>query len=142
MPQEFERGLGGWHAEWETLPQIFRLTAGALVQVRQIMDGIEIHADRMAANLERTHGLVLAEAVSSALAEALGRSAAHRLVEEATLRAEQEERPLEKILGEMPAVSEHLTPEALRRLFDYRDYLGSSVEFIERTLQSIGRAEE
>jgi 3-carboxy-cis,cis-muconate cycloisomerase len=32
MVQEDERGLGNWHAEWETLPEIFRLTARALHQ--------------------------------------------------------------------------------------------------------------
>ena len=32
MVQEHERGLGGWHAEWETLPEICALTAGALAQ--------------------------------------------------------------------------------------------------------------
>jgi 3-carboxy-cis,cis-muconate cycloisomerase len=142
MPQEHERGLGGWHAEWETLPQIFRLAAGALSQIRHIVDGLEIHADRMADNLEQTHGLVLAEAVSSALAEHLGRSAAHRLVEEATRCAVQEKRPLESVLGEIPVVMEHFTPDALHQLFDYRGYLGSSREFIERTLQSLERAED
>src|ERR1700744_134337 len=28
MPQEHERGLGGWHAEWETLPEIVSLAGG------------------------------------------------------------------------------------------------------------------
>jgi hypothetical protein len=37
---------------------------------------------------------------------------------------------------------EHFTLTALHQLFDYRDYLGSSREFIERTLQSIERAED
>jgi 3-carboxy-cis,cis-muconate cycloisomerase len=142
MPQEQERGLGGWHAEWETLSQIFRLTAGALSQIQHVIDGLEIHPDRMAENLERTHGLVLAEAVSSALAEQIGRSAAHGLVEEATRRAVHEKRSLESVLGDMPLVMEHFTLTALHQLFDYRDYLGSSREFIERTLQSIERAED
>ena len=30
MPQELQRGLGGWQAEWETLPKIVRLAGGAL----------------------------------------------------------------------------------------------------------------
>jgi 3-carboxy-cis,cis-muconate cycloisomerase len=30
MVQEHERGLGGWHAEWESLPEICTLTLGAL----------------------------------------------------------------------------------------------------------------
>src|SRR5205085_2293557 len=33
MVQDHERGLGGWHAEWETLPEICTLTAGGLAGV-------------------------------------------------------------------------------------------------------------
>src|SRR2546427_12615251 len=39
MVQEHERGLGGWHAEWETLPEIFRLTAGARGHFDEIVRG-------------------------------------------------------------------------------------------------------
>jgi 3-carboxy-cis,cis-muconate cycloisomerase len=37
MTQEHERGLGGWHAEWETLPEIVSLSAGALHQMAEIV---------------------------------------------------------------------------------------------------------
>ena len=34
MVQEHERALGGWQAEWEALPDLARLTAGALANVK------------------------------------------------------------------------------------------------------------
>lgn len=139
MPQEHERGLGGWHAEWETLPEIFRLTAGALSQMRQIVAGLEVDAARMTANLELTHGLVLAESVGAALAEYTGRMAAHRLVEEASRRAVAEKRTLLVVLTEMLAVTEHLSLERLRQLLDSADYLGSTEQMIARTLKSLER---
>ena len=139
MPQEHERGLGGWHAEWETLPEIFRLTAGALSQTRQIVAGLEVDAARMAANLELTHGLVLAESVGAVLAESMGRMAAHRLVEEASRRAVAEKRTLLAVLTEMPAVTEHLSLERLRQLLAAADYLGSTEQMIARTLKSLER---
>src|SRR5207253_3740771 len=83
MVQEHERGLGGWHAEWETLPEICTLAAGALAQTAAIIEGLEVDADRMRVNLDLTHGLVLAEAASMALAPSIGRSAAHELIEHA-----------------------------------------------------------
>jgi 3-carboxy-cis,cis-muconate cycloisomerase len=139
MPQEHERGLGGWHAEWETLPEIFRLTAGALQQMREILDGLEVHADRMRENLDMTRGLVLAEAVSSALAETLGRAAAHRLVEEASQRALREGCSLEQVLLAMPEVVQQLPPERIHQLLDPRHYLGSSAEFLDRALRALER---
>ena len=83
MAQEHERGLGGWHAEWETLPEICMLTAGALEQTARMMEGLQIDTARMRHNLDATHGLILAEAVSAALAPKLGREVAHRLIEQA-----------------------------------------------------------
>jgi len=84
MVQEDERGLGNWHAEWETLPEIFRLTAGALHQMATIVPHLEVDAARMKLNLDATQGLIFAEAVSMALASHIGKSAAHTLVEAAS----------------------------------------------------------
>ena len=78
MVQEDERGLGGWHAEWETLPELVGLTGGALHQVTETMAGLRVDAARMAANLEATRGLVFAEAVQMALGRAIGRAAGAR----------------------------------------------------------------
>ena len=78
--QEHERGVGSWPAEWETLPEIFNLCAGALERATELVSGLEIDRERMRANLELTGGLVMAEAVSTALASHIGKSAAHEFV--------------------------------------------------------------
>ena len=52
MVQEHERGLGGWHAEWETLPEICMLAGGAVAQTAGVLGGLQIHEDRMAENIE------------------------------------------------------------------------------------------
>src|SRR5271170_6034490 len=67
MVQEEERGLGGWHAEWETLPEIVRLSAGALRRMAEMVPKLEIDAERMKTNVDAPHGLIFAEAVSMAL---------------------------------------------------------------------------
>ena len=137
MPQEHERGLGGWHAEWETLPEIFRLTAGALRQMRLIVEGLEVDAARMMENSELTQGLVLAESVGAALAKYVGRLAAHKIVEEASRTALAEKRPLESVLAETPSVTVHLSPEILHQLLSSADYLGSTQQMITRTLKAL-----
>ncbi len=52
MPQEHERSLGLWHAEWETLPEICRLVSGALQQAVQVSEGLEVDPERMKQNLD------------------------------------------------------------------------------------------
>jgi len=136
MVQENERGLGGWHAEWETLPEIFSLTAGALHHLAEALHGLEIDTARMAQNLELTHGLIFAEAVQMALATALGRLPAHDVVQSAAKRALAEKRSLREVLTADPQVAKHLPPADLDRLFDPRQYLGASQAMIDHVLDS------
>ncbi|MBZ5541492.1 MAG: 3-carboxy-cis,cis-muconate cycloisomerase [Acidobacteriia bacterium] len=134
MVQEQERGLGGWHAEWETMPEIIGLAAGALHHLTEAITGLELNAEHMAGNLELTHGLLFAEAAQMALGRALGRQAAHDLVQAACQRAQTEKRHLRAVLGDDPIAARNLAKEDLDRLFDPRQYLGVSEQFIDRVL--------
>lgn len=48
---EHERAAGAWHAEWEPLSDMLALTGGAAAHVREALEGIEVDAERMRANL-------------------------------------------------------------------------------------------
>jgi len=132
MPQEHQRGLGGWHAEWETLPEIIRLSGGALHHLAEMLPSLEVDPERMRQNLETTKGLIFAEAVTMCLADRMGKMPAHLLVQAACKKALAENRPLLEILREEPRVHGHLAPADLASLFDARNYLGSAEEFVER----------
>ena len=139
MTQEHERGLGGWHAEWETLPEIVSLSAGALQQMAEIVPKLEIDAERMKANLEDTHGLIFAEAITVALAAKMGKVAAHEVVESACERARKEKRHLrDVILGDDQAKT-HLSSADLDGLFDPRRNLGAAEEFVDRVVAASKR---
>jgi len=134
MVQEHERGLGGWHAEWETLPRIFELTSGALAHTIDVLTGLDVDAERMRANLETTDGLIFAEGVTMALARHSGRANAHALVESACRRALEQGRHLSDVLLSDPAVSENLTSEEIVACFDPTRYLGSAQRIVENVL--------
>ncbi|HEY2970672.1 MAG TPA: 3-carboxy-cis,cis-muconate cycloisomerase [Casimicrobiaceae bacterium] len=134
MVQEHERALGGWHAEWETLPQICTLAGGALAHAVAVVEGLQADPAQMAANLEITHGLILAEAVAMALGEKIGKMKAHELVEEASARAVRERRHLRDVLLADARVGAHLTSADLERLFDPRRYTGQAERLVTRAL--------
>ncbi|MDO7928109.1 3-carboxy-cis,cis-muconate cycloisomerase [Pseudomonas sp. KFB-139] len=134
MPQEHERSLGLWHAEWETLPELCCLVSGSLQQALQVVPGLEVDEPRMLANLDSTRGLVLAEAVSIALAQRIGRDAAHHLVEQNCRRAVQQGVHLRQVLGEDPQVSAQLSSQELDRLLDPAHYLGQARLWVERAV--------
>ncbi|MBH3338146.1 3-carboxy-cis,cis-muconate cycloisomerase [Pseudomonas mendocina] len=134
MPQEHERSLGLWHAEWETLPELCCLVSGALQQALLVVPGLEVDAARMRENLELTQGLVLAEAVSIALAQRIGRDAAHHLVEQCCRQAVQEGAHLRAVLGANAEVAAELSAEELDRLLDAAHYLGQARRWVERAI--------
>ncbi|MBI3477101.1 MAG: 3-carboxy-cis,cis-muconate cycloisomerase [Acidobacteria bacterium] len=134
MVQEDERGLGNWHAEWETLPQIFRLAGGALHQMASIVPRLAIDADRMRRNLDATHGLIYAEGVATALGRHMGKSAAHSLVETASNQARESGKHLREVLAQSKSVTENLTASDLDRLFAPESYLGSAEQFVDRVI--------
>ncbi|MDB5996442.1 MAG: 3-carboxy-cis,cis-muconate cycloisomerase [Pseudomonas sp.] len=134
MPQEHERSLGLWHAEWETLPEICCLVSGSLKQALLVADGLEVDAERMARNLDLTQGLVLAEAVSIVLAQRVGRDTAHHLLEQCCKRAVAEQRHLRAVLGDEPQVTAELSPAELDHLLDPAHYLGQARTWVERAV--------
>ncbi|MBV2131637.1 3-carboxy-cis,cis-muconate cycloisomerase [Pseudomonas sp. MAP12] len=134
MPQEHERSLGLWHAEWETLPELCCLLSGALQQARLLLPGLEVDAARMRANLDLTRGLVLAEAVSIALAQRIGRERAHHLVEQCCRQAVNESRHLRDVLGANAEVSAELSAAELDRLLDPAHYLGLAQSWVARAV--------
>jgi 3-carboxy-cis,cis-muconate cycloisomerase len=136
MVQEDERGLGDWQAEWETLPEILRLTAGALHQMVTILPHLEIDAPRMRRNLDATQGLIFAEAVTMALAAHLGKTAAHMLLEEASRQVRESGEHLREVLAQNPAVTERLTSEELDGLFAPENYLGVAEELVNRAIDA------
>ena len=140
MVQEHERALGGWQAEWDSLPDIVLLASGALRQMRDVAAGLEVDAARMRANLDLTHGLIMGEAVMLALGGAIGRMAAHKLVEQASKQAVTSGRHQREVLGSDADVGRHLAPEALDSLFDPANYRGEAGAFVDRVLASYERS--
>jgi 3-carboxy-cis,cis-muconate cycloisomerase len=51
LPQQHERGLGGWQAEGAVLAGLFQLAHGALAAMAPVIEGLEVDTARMAANL-------------------------------------------------------------------------------------------
>jgi 3-carboxy-cis,cis-muconate cycloisomerase len=134
MVQEHERGLGGWHAEWQVLPELVQLSVGALAQMVEVAGGLEVKPDQMRANLDVTDGLIMAEAVAMALGARIGKQEAHHLIEAASKRAVSEKRHLRDVLAEDKAVLQHVKRDELDKLFDPFGYTGVAAALIDRVL--------
>ena len=140
MTQEHERALGGWQAEWDTLPQIVALAAGALRQMGEVVSGLQVDAARMRANLDITRGLILGEAAMLELGRHIGRLAAHHVVERASRRAVDEGSTLRdalaRTLAEDPKHAGLLDDATLDRLADPAHYAGQSMRFADAAVKA------
>jgi 3-carboxy-cis,cis-muconate cycloisomerase len=135
--QDHERSAGPWHAEWPTLPTLLLVTSGALAAIVDIAEGLEVDAVRMRANLNATGGLIMAEAVTFALAEKIGKSEAHHLMEAGSKKAIAGKKHLRDVLAKDPKVSAHLSADKLTKLFEPMAYQGASQALIDRLLASL-----
>jgi 3-carboxy-cis,cis-muconate cycloisomerase len=134
MPQEHERAVGAWQAEWETLSDLLRLTGSAAVSLRGLLDGLEPDPHRMRANLDITGGLLMTESVVTALTPNMGRGAAQELVEKAARQAAGEGRAVREVLLELPEVASQLGEDGLDAALAPEGYLGATRELIDRAL--------
>jgi 3-carboxy-cis,cis-muconate cycloisomerase len=132
--QEHERGLGGWQAEWETLPELFRLAGAASFSLAEMLEGLHVDSARMSANLELSAGQVFGEQVAITLAEHLGKPKAHALVEQLCRQAHIAGRHLREELNACAEVRAHFDERAIAALFDAKAALGVTSQLIDRVL--------
>jgi 3-carboxy-cis,cis-muconate cycloisomerase len=135
--QDHERSAGPWHAEWPTLPTLLLVTSGALAAIVDIAEGLEVDVARMRSNLDATHGLIMAEAVTMALAVRVGKSDAHHLVEAASKKALAENKHLRDVLTKDPKITAELAADQIAKLFEPMAYQGASQALIDRLLASL-----
>lgn len=129
MPQEHERGVGGWQSEWPAVAAIVQSTGVAASSMAEAANGLSVDTKRMRANLEATNGIVFAERAMMLLAPRIGRDTAHKLIESAARKSVQEGKRLASVLAEMPDVTKHLDAATLRKLEAPEEYLGSAEIF-------------
>ena len=139
MPQEHERGIGGWQAEWATLPELVLLTAESARSGVTLLEGLVVSEGRMRENLEATHGLSASEGVAMALAVHVGRGEAHRLVEEAARRA-RGGGTLADALAADPAVARYLTRAEIERHLSPTRYIEAARAVVERVVERSARS--
>jgi 3-carboxy-cis,cis-muconate cycloisomerase len=142
--QEYQRAAGAWHAEWEPLADLLRLTGSAASWAADLLSGLEPDPGRMRRNLGAAGGFPMAERAAALLTPALGRTAAHDLLAGASAAAVAEGRPLgDALLDRLDAgrlAEAGVTPEQVTAALDPAGYLGAAAEFVDAALTAHAQA--
>ncbi|WP_241003316.1 3-carboxy-cis,cis-muconate cycloisomerase [Streptomyces sp. CB01881] len=141
LAAEDERPAGAWHAEWQPLRELLRLTGGAAEAAAGLAAGLRVLPDRMLAGLGRTAGLVVTERLAAVLGERLGRGPAGALLGRAAALAASEGRtlagalPRAAVSPEQERVLRELLSQRAAELTDPARYLGAAPLLVDRALR-------
>jgi 3-carboxy-cis,cis-muconate cycloisomerase len=134
MMHEHERDWSSFQMEWAYLPELCVMAHGAMELSQRILEGLHVYPERMAENLTRTRGTLLAERVMLALGRHVGRQQAHDQVYDAAMTAYEESRPFADVLKANPAIAQYLSPREIDQLLDPADYVGLASVFVDRVV--------
>ena len=125
-----ERDISHSSVERVILPDSSLLAHYVLKRMTGVIDGMEVHPERMLANLDQSLGLVFSQAVLLALVAAgTTRDDAYRLVQTCARRAWDERRPFREVLEEHPELT--LSKEDLDAAFDLRRSLARTASIFD-----------
>jgi 3-carboxy-cis,cis-muconate cycloisomerase len=125
MLAEDERSAGGWQSEWQPLRESLRLAGGAAHTAAELVEGLRVFPDRLAANLALSGGLIVAERLNVVLAPVLGKAAAKKLLGEIAAQPGS----FADRLRDIPELR-----ATLDELLDPANYLGAAGELVDQVL--------
>ncbi|UJW84864.1 lyase family protein [Devosia sp. SL43] len=108
MPRMDEGDSSATNVTDIVVPEIAILGVSIATTLAGLCDGLVVHADRMAANLELTRGQILSEAIMMRLSDQMGRHHAHHALYESTQVATAENRTLSEVMAKVHPQAGHV----------------------------------
>ncbi|MDM7990030.1 lyase family protein [Arthrobacter sp. zg-Y877] len=129
-----ERPSGSWHVEWQALRSLLRLAGGAAEKLAELAEGLQVHTDALARNLDAAGPLVVSEKIMAVVAPLLDDGVPGRgkeIITETVARSLSSGKSFEELLRRaVPAGA--LSDAELKSVLDPAEYLGEATALIER----------
>ncbi|MET9297541.1 adenylosuccinate lyase family protein [Streptomyces sp. NPDC003077] len=135
MVQEHERDARGLRMEWVTVADVSHYTLAALAILNDVLAGLRVHRERMAANAATVAEFLCTEALMLALGDRIGKQSAHTLVYEVSQRAQSDGRPLRACVRECGEITSRFAPATLDDLLDPAHYVGEAGPLTDRAVE-------
>jgi len=142
LVHDHERDGRSWKTEWVVLAEAC-MAAGKLLALLGVLTAkLDIHAERMRANLEASGGFVLSEALMLALAKRTGKQSAHTLVYETAMNAHSAGRGFKEAILDNAQIRAYLTAEEIEAIFDYQRQTGQCAAMVDQVLAELRNVDE
>ena len=134
--QWHERDLCNSSAERFIIPHALVLTDWIVTQMGKVFSTLKVYPEKMEENIERSNGLIFAEAVMMKLTEkGMSRQEAHELMRRYAMEAKERNVHLKDILKKQKEMVERLGD--MDELFDAASYVGKARELVGLALEKI-----
>jgi adenylosuccinate lyase len=135
IPLWHERDISHSSVERVIFPDSTILIDYLLAKTADLIDRLLVYPGRMKKNLESTGGLIFSGQLLLDLAEAgMLREGAYRLVQSHAMRAWKEDLVFRDEVARDPQITKLLSPEKLKKTFDYTRQLGNVDAIFKRVL--------
>jgi len=134
MVQEGERDGIAWKMEWKALPECCMIAGAMLFQAKNLLAGLRVDAQRMAANLDMMRGYLLSERVMLELSERVGKQTAHEWIYEASMHGITHKLGFADAMRQHAGLGQLLADDEIQRLTDPAGYLGQCGPSVDRVL--------
>jgi adenylosuccinate lyase len=137
-----ERDISHSSAERVAIPDAFLALDYMLDRFTWLTEGLVVRPERMRRNLESSHGLFFSQRLLLALVDGgLERARAYELVQQAAMRAWEEEQDFAELVRTDAELTASLDPAALEEVFDLGAYT-RHVDVVFDRLHALTRREE
>ena len=134
MVQEGERDSIAWKMEWKALPECCLIAGAMLFQAKNLLAGLKVNADVMAANLDKMRGYLLSERVMLELSERVGKQTAHEWIYEASMQGITGKLDFAEAMRRHEKLGSLLSEQEIRSLTDPAGYLGQCGASVDRVV--------
>ncbi|MCK5024162.1 MAG: adenylosuccinate lyase [Thermoplasmata archaeon] len=138
VPLWHERDLSNSAAERFTISHTSILVDDMLVKMTRVFSGLDVFPDNMLANIEKSNGLIMAEAVMMALvSKGMGRQEAHEIMRKLSMQAVETKIHLREQMTLDETISQLFSSEEIDVLMDPKSYIGKAEKIVEKALQDV-----
>ena len=142
MQQQHERDISRLAPQLHALPNLFLMAMSAVESAERIYRGLQVHETRMAENVVRNGGAIMAEALMLALAKRSGRKVwAHQRIHDLAMRAAARGGNLAEIVAADAEVAQYMTRAQVEALCVPANYTGTAAVQVDAA-EALCRAQE
>jgi len=138
VPLWHERDLSNSAAERFTISHTSLLVDDMLVKMARVFSGLDVFPENMSANIEKSNGLIMAEAVMIALVKkGMGRQEAHEIMRKLSMQAVETNMHLREQMALDEAINQLFSPEEIDVLMDPKSYIGKAEKIVDKALKDV-----